>query len=270
MIKAILLQILLPVWEALRVHLAYHCNHLMYAKHILLHHLIIPLLDLIQSPNHGIIIVLVAECPLHVHQQVPHRDVLALIQHASPFSWVPTETSEDRGHILASSYCSRKASTLKHRSVYVTSTPGSVDLKIGISNLMGTSHFLSLLPLQPLCLCQWPAVSLTVDYPSESGTPCLGRGGQIPFADCSTLGLRWLSMWSHGPCTGGSLASVLSPIPEVLPSCGGVLPTSWLEESDSHAAPTDVLWVEFSTRLLSLRWFEVVTDHCHTSIGGRR
>ena len=94
MIEAILLQIPPPDWEALQVHLVYHCHCLMYAKDMLLHHLIIPLL---QSPYHGIIVALVAKCPLHVHQQVLHRDVFALVQYAGPFAWVPTETSEDVG-----------------------------------------------------------------------------------------------------------------------------------------------------------------------------
>ena len=84
------------------------------------------------------------------------------------------------GRILASSYCSRKVSTSKHQSVYVTSTPGSVDLKISISNLVGASHFLSLLPLWPLCLRRWPAISLTVEYPSECGTPLSGEEGGEP------------------------------------------------------------------------------------------
>ena len=97
MVEAILLQIPPSVREALQVCLVYHCNHLMYAKHILLHHLVIPLLDLIQSPYHGIIVALVAKCPLHVRQQVQHRDVLALVQHVEPFAWVPMETGEDVG-----------------------------------------------------------------------------------------------------------------------------------------------------------------------------
>ena len=97
MIGAILLQFLPPVWEALGVRWVYHCDCLMNAEHVLLHHLIIPLLDLIQSSYHGIIIAFVAECPLHVHQQVLQRDVLVLVQHAGPFSWVPTETGKDVG-----------------------------------------------------------------------------------------------------------------------------------------------------------------------------
>ena len=97
MVEAILLQIPPPVWEVVWVHSSYHCNCLMYAKHILLYCLVIPLLDLIQSPYHGIIVGLVAKCPLHMHQQVQHRDVLALIQCVGPFAWVPTETGEDVG-----------------------------------------------------------------------------------------------------------------------------------------------------------------------------
>ena len=175
------------------------------------------------------------------------------------------------GHILASSYCSRKASTLKCQSVYVTSAPGSVDLKIDISNLAGVSCFLSLLPLWPLRLCLWPTVSLAVEYLSESGTLLSGEeGGEPPpptvvhwdfgGLPCGRTALEWVV----------SLALVLSPIPEVLPSCGGVLPTSWLEESNSSATPTGVLWVEFSAQLLSLQWSEAVTDCCHTSLSGRR
>ena len=100
MIEAILLQIPPPVKEAVWVCSAYHHNRLMYAKHILLHCLIIPLLDLIESPYHGIIVALVAKCPLHVHQQVPHRDVFALVQHVGPFTRVPMETGKDvRVHI---------------------------------------------------------------------------------------------------------------------------------------------------------------------------
>ena len=97
MIEAILLQIPPLVREALWVRMAYHGDRLVYAEHVLLHRLIIPLLDLIQSPYHGIIVTFVVKCPLHVHQQVLHRDVFAFVQHAAPFAWVPTETSEDVG-----------------------------------------------------------------------------------------------------------------------------------------------------------------------------
>ena len=107
------------------------------------------------------------------------------------------------GHILASSYCSRKVSTSKCQSMYVTSTPGLVNLKIGISNLTSASRFLSLLPLQPLCLCRWPPVSLVVEYPSESGAPSPRKRGSTPSTECSALGLWWPSAWMCCPRTGG-------------------------------------------------------------------
>ena len=97
MVKAILLQIPPPVSEALWVRAAYHCNCLMYVEHVLLHSLVVPLLDHIQSPYHGIIGVLVTECLLHVHQQVPHGDIFALVQRVSPFAGVPMEADEDVG-----------------------------------------------------------------------------------------------------------------------------------------------------------------------------
>ena len=175
------------------------------------------------------------------------------------------------GHILASSYCLRKASTSKHQSVYINSTPGSVDLKISISNLMGASHFLSLLPLQLLHLCQQPAVSLAVEYPSESSVPqSREEGGDPPpptvvhWDFCGLLYGRAAPVWVM------SLASVTSSTLEALPTCCGALPTSWPEESDPLAATTGILWTGFSTRPLSLRRSEAATDHCHTSIKGKR
>ena len=220
MIEAILLQIPPPVWEALWVHSAYHCNCLMYAKHILLHHLVIPLLDLIQSPYHGIIVTLVAECPLHVHQQVPHTDVFAFVQHAGPFARVPTETGKDVGvHtiliiLLEEGVCIEAPEHVCHLC------PGSVNLKIGISNLAGASHFLSLLPLQHLCLHRQPVVSLAVEYPLESGIPLSGEeGGKPPPSTVVHWDFSGLPCGCAAPVWAVSLASVLSPNPEVLPSC---------------------------------------------------
>ena len=121
------------------------------------------------------------------------------------------------GHILASSYCSRKVSTSKRQSVYVTSAPRSVDLKIGISNLTGASRFLSLLPLR---LYWQPAVSLAVEYPSESGTPLSGEeGGKPPPPTAVHWVFGGLPCGHTVPVWPASLASVLSPVPEVLPSC---------------------------------------------------
>ena len=99
------------------------------------------------------------------------------------------------GCILASSYCSRKASTSKRQSVYVTSTPGLVDLKIGISNLAGASHFLSLHP--PVASVPTPmARSLTRSGVSitESGAPLSGEEGgkpPPPTVVCWDFGGQW-------------------------------------------------------------------------------
>ena len=175
------------------------------------------------------------------------------------------------GHILASSYCSRKAFTLKRQSVHITSTPGSVDLNIGISNLTGTSHFFSLLPLWPLHLCQWPAVSLTMEYPSGSSVPqSREEGGKPPPPTVVHWDFGGLLHGHTAPVRVVSLASVTSSTPEALLTCCGAPPTSWPEESDPLAATTGILWTGFSTRPLSLQWSEAATNHCHTSIRGKR
>ena len=266
----ILLQILPPVREVLQVCAAYHGDRLMYAEHVLLHCLIVSLLDLIQSPYHGIIVTLVTECLLQVHQQVPHGDIFALISMQAHLPGYPRRLVKMWGRILASSYCLRKASTSKRQSVYVTSTPGSVDLKIGISNLMGTSCFLSLLPLWPLHLCRQPAVSLTVEYPSESSAPQSGEeGGKPPPLTIVHWDFGGLLCSRAAPVWVVSLASVTSSTLEALLTCYGALPTSW-QESDPLAATTGILWTGFSAQPLSLQWLEAATDHCHASIGGKR
>ena len=212
MVEAILLQISPPVREAVQVCMAYHCDCLMYAEHVLLHSLIVSLLDLIQSPYHGIIVALVTECLLHVHQQVPHGDILALIQRAGPFGRVPMETGEDVGAHAGLIILLEEGIHIKCQSMYITSAPGSVDLKISISNLVGNNHFLSLLSLWPLHLCWWPTVSLAVEYLSVQ-CPSVWGGRQTPSTNCSALGLWWPSMWSCYPCMVGepSLSHLFHP-----------------------------------------------------------
>ena len=183
----------------------------------------------------------------------------------------PRRLAKMWGHILASSYCSRKASTSKRQSMYITSAPGSVNLKTGISNLVGASCFFSLLPLWPLHLCRWPAVTLTVEYPSESGAP-LSReeGGEHPLPTVVHWNFSGLLHDCTAPVWVVSLASVTSSTPEALLTCCGALPTSWLEESDPPAATTGILLTGFSTQPLSLWWSEAASDCCHTSIRGKR
>ena len=191
----------------------------MYVKHILLHHLVIPLLDLIHSPYHGIIVSLVAEGPLHVYQQVLHRDVLALVQHAGPFAWVPTETGEDVG-------VHTSLIILLKEGIYIKAPECVHHLHPWISQLKDQhiqSHRCQPFPLPTPSVASAPmlvARSLTHSGVSISLVlPCLGRRGQTPSANCSALGLWWPSMWLHSPCTGVSLASVISPTPGALPAC---------------------------------------------------
>ena len=173
--------------------------------------------------------------------------------------------------MLASSYCLRMVSTSNHQSVYITSAPGSVDLKIGISNLTGASPFFSLLPLQPLHLCWQPAVSLTVEYPLESSAPLSGEeGGEPPLP---TTMLWDLGGHLHG-CTAPvwevSLALAAPSTVVALPACWGALPTSCTDESDSPAFTTGILWTGFSVWLLNLWQSEAATVCHHTSIRGKR
>ena len=68
-------------------------------QHVLLHCLVLFLLNLIQCPYHGIIVVFITKCLFHVHQQVLHRDIFTFIEGAGPFTQVPVETGKDmRAH----------------------------------------------------------------------------------------------------------------------------------------------------------------------------
>ena len=60
--------------------------------------------------------------------------------HLLEYPWRPAKMW---GCMLVSSYYSRKVSTSKHQSMYITLAPGSVDLKNCISNVTGTSRFFS-------------------------------------------------------------------------------------------------------------------------------
>ena len=124
MVEAILLQILPSIREALWLCTAYHCNHLVSEEHVLLHCLIFPLLDLIESPYHGIIVAPVTKSLLHVHQRVLHGDILPSSSMRAHLMGYPQRLAKMWGCMLASSYCSRKATTLKCQSMYITSAPG--------------------------------------------------------------------------------------------------------------------------------------------------
>ena len=103
-------------------------------------------------------------------------------------------------------------------------------------------------PSAALHLCWWPAVSLTVEYPSESGdSPWSGEeGGESPPPTVVHWDFSGLLCGCTAPVWVVSLASVTSSTPEALLTCCGAPPTSWLKESDPLAATTGILWTGFS------------------------
>ena len=99
MVEAALLQIPTSIRKVLRVCEANHHHSIVYEEHVLLHSFVLLLLNLIQCPYHGIVVTFVTKHLLHVHQQVLHRDILAFVQGAGPFTRVPMETGKDmRAH----------------------------------------------------------------------------------------------------------------------------------------------------------------------------
>ena len=204
MIEAILLQILPPVREALWVHLMYHRNCLVYVKHILLHRLVVPLLDLIQSLYHGIIVTLVAECPLHVHQQVMHGDVFALVQRAGPFAQVPTETGKDVGAHTSLIVLLEEGIDIEAPERVCHLCPWIGRLKD--RHIQSCRHQPFPLPTPSPASAPMPAAcSLTHSGVSVRvwHSPVWGRRGQTPSANCSALGLWGPSMQSCCPGMGG-------------------------------------------------------------------
>ena len=212
MIEAILLQILPPVQEVVQVCSAYYSNCLVYVKYVFLHRLVIPLLDLIQGPYHGIIIMLVAKCPLHVHQQVPHGDVFTFVQRVGPFTRVPRETGEDVGVHTGLIILLKKGIYIKmpERVRHLHPQIGRLEDRHIQSRWCQPFPF----PTPPVASVPTPATcSLT-----HSGVsirvwcfPIWGGRGQTPSTDCSALGPWWPSTRVRCPNTG--YGSCLGPLP---------------------------------------------------------
>ena len=159
-----------------------------------------------------IIVALVAECPLHVHQQVPHRDVLALIQCAGPFAWVPTGTGKDVG-------VHTSLIILLKKGIYIEVPECVCHLHPWISQLKDRhiqSHGCQPFPLSTPSVASVPM--LTARSLTHSGvsvrvwhSPVWEGSGQTPSADCSALGFWWPSTWLLCPSVGGK--PCLSPLP---------------------------------------------------------
>ena len=268
MVEAVFLQIPLSIRKVFQVRVANHCDSIMYAEHVLLHGLILLLLNLIQGPYHGIIVTLVTEHLLHVHQQVLHRDILVLVQCASPFTRVPMETGKNmRVHACLI--------ILLKEGIHVNLPECVHHFRPWISRLEDC-HIQSC--RCPLLLLPTPSVAPT-SMLMACGLTCSGvtirvqsgeEGGKAP----PPTTVHWyLGGCLHGcaaPAQVVSLALAVSSTVEDLLACWGALPTSCTEESDSPAFTTGILGTRFSAWLLSLWWSEAATAHHHASIRGRR
>ena len=175
MVEVILLQIPLTVREALQVCAAYHGDHLVYVEHVLLHSLVVPLLDLIQSRYHGIIVALVTECLFHVHQQVPHRDIFALVQHVGPFAWVPTETGKDVGvHtgliiLLEEGIHIKVPERVRHLHLWISRLKDWHIQSRGCQPFPLPAPSAARAPMTMACSLTHSGVSIRVQYPSVGG-----------------------------------------------------------------------------------------------------
>ena len=242
----------------------------MYAEHVLLYGLVLLLLDLIQNPYHGIVVMLVTECLLHVHQQVLHGDILAFIQCAGPFTGVPTETGKNvRAHacliiLLEEGIHIEPQECVRHLCPWIG--------RLKDWHIQSRRHQ-QLLLLTPSTAPAFTPVACSLTHsgvPIRVRCPSI-RGGrrQASSAHHCALGFRWSSTWLHSPWTGGKPASAVPSTALALPACWGALPTSCTKESDSPAFTTGILWTGFSAQLLSLRQSEAATAHCYAFIRGK-
>ena len=245
MVEAILIQIPPPVREALRVRAAYHRDHVMYAEHVLLHGLTLPLLDLIQGPY-------------------------GIVQHVSPFARVPTETGKDVGAHASFIILLEEGIHFKVPEHVCHLGPWIGQLKhiqsCGCQPFLLPTPSVAPAPTPVACGLTHSGVPIRVQCPSVLG----GGGGEPPPPTVVRWNFGGLLHNRTTPLWVVSLASVTSSTPEALLTCCGALPTSWLEESDPPAATTEILWTGFSARPLSLQQSEAATDHLHTSMRGKR
>ena len=153
---------------------------------------------------HGIIVMLFAKCLLHVHQQVPHGDIFALIQHASPFTRVPTKTGKDVGVHTGLIILLKEGIHIKAPECVHHLCPWIGRLKDRHIQSRGCQPFplptpsAASVPMPAACSLTHSGVSIRVWCP-----PVWGRGRQTPSTDCSALGLWWPSAWSCCPRMGG-------------------------------------------------------------------
>ena len=146
----------------------------------------------------------ITECLLHVHQQVLHRDILAFIQCAGPFTGVPTETVKSvRAHacliiLLKEGIHVELPECVHHLCPWIS--------RLKDRHIQSRRHQPLLLPTSSVAPASMPlacglthsGVPIGVRYPSV----WRGRRRASP-THHRALGLRWLSVWSCSPCMGG-------------------------------------------------------------------
>ena len=182
----------------------------------------------------------------------------------------PPRLAKMWGCILASSYCSRKASIsvpecvchlcpwigrLKDRHIqsrgcqpFPFPTPSAASVPMPVARSLTRSK-----------------VSIRVRC-----SPVWGRRGQTPSTDCSALGLWWPSTQLHGPCMGGepSLSHLTHPW-----GSSGLLRCTSHQLARGVRLPCRSNW-RIMGRVLhptsNLQQSEAATDRHHTSISGRR
>ena len=151
-----------------------------------------------------------------MHQQVPHRDVFALVQCVGPFTRLPTETGKDVGAHTG-------LIILLKKGIYVEAPERVRHLRPWIGRLKDRhiqSRWCQPFPFPTPSAPTPAACSLAVEYPSESGASLSGEeGGEPPLLTVVQWVFGGLPRSHAVPAQATSLASVLSPDPEVLPSC---------------------------------------------------
>ena len=211
--------------------------------------------------------MLVTKRLLHVHQQVLHRDILAFIQCAGPFTRVPMETGKNmRVHahliiLLKEGIHIKPQECVHHLCPQIGQLEDRHIQSCRCQALLPTS---SVAPVSMLTAC-----SLTHLWSThlDPGAPLSSEeGGEPP---PPTI-VHWDLGGHAAPVQVVSPALAVSSTVEALPACWGALPSSCTEESDSPAFTTGILGTEFSAQLLSLWQSEAATTHRHTSTRGRR
>ena len=134
------------------------------------------------TPYHGIVIMLVAKCPLHVHQQVLHRDVFTFgiyIKMPECACHLHPQIGQLEDQHIQSRWC----------QPFHFPTPPAASV-----------------PMPVACSLTHSGVSVRVWH-----SPVWGGRGRTPSTNCSALGTWWPSMRVH--CPSMAYGSHLSPLP---------------------------------------------------------